>query len=431
MITASAALAVALAGCGGDDNAGAASARITYWAVSMSSSIEEADLLEPLLDTFTEETGVEVELEVVPWDGLWNRILTAVSSGQGPDVLDVGNTWSASLQATGGFVEFGEDAMEAIGGTDKFIPASLAATGADGLPPATIPLYGQAYGLYYNTQIFAEAGITEPPATWEELVDVGRRLTVDTDGDGDIDQWGLSILGGSAGVGSHLAFILGRQEGGTLFDDSGGPTFDSDEQVAAVRRYIDLMESDRIVSPSDAESTMTEALSKLADGRAAMAFGQATTRQALASLEFDDYGVTRIPGPADPPTGGSDIGSMVAGTNIAVMNSSEHVDEALSLVGFLTDEHAQVTLNEAYGTLPVIEGAYQDEAFDDDGLQTLGTNLRDFAEPFPQVPEVAQMETLVGGAVKELFAQAATGTVTEEDIRAALSEADSQMEAAG
>ncbi|WP_129667397.1 ABC transporter substrate-binding protein [Phytoactinopolyspora endophytica] len=435
-ISLSVALSAGLVGCGdadGDDeNAGSEGARITYWAVSMSSSITDDEaVLEPLLETFTEETGVEVDLEVVPWADLWNRILTAVSSGQGPDVLNTGNTWSASLQATGEFLEFDDEALEAIGGAGKFIETSLAATGAEGMPPATIPLYGQAYGLYYNTELFAEAGIDEPPSTWEEMVDIGQQLTQDTDGDGDTDQWGLSILAGNGGVGSHFAFILGRQHGGSLFDESGNPQFDSDEQVAAVRRYLDLMVTDQVVSPSNAEFTMTEAADQLAQGTAAMVFGQASTRRTLASLDFDDYGVARIPSPAELPEGGSDIGSMVAGTNIAVMDGSEHVDEALQLVGFLTDVDAQVELNRTYGTLPVIEEAYEHEAFDDHAIQTLSVNLRDHAEPFPQVPEVGQMETLVGGAVKELFAQAATGTVTDEDIRSALEEADRQMEAAG
>lgn len=425
---------VVLAACGNGESTRSQDVRITYWAVSMSSSISEDEaVLEPQLQAFTAETGVEVELEVVPWQDLWNRILTAVSSGEGPDVLNIGNTWSASLQATGAFVEFDADAMEAIGGAGKFIETSLASTGAPGLPPASLPLYGQSYGLYYNTDVFAEAGIAEPPSTWEELVDVGKQLTQDTDGDGEIDRWGLSLLAGNGGVGAHFSFILGRQNGGMLFDDSGAAQFDSDEQVAAVRRYLDLMATDKIVSPSDAEaSRTTDAVSEFVQGNAAMMFAQATGRQVLASFDFEDYAVTRIPSPEQLPAGGHDIGTMVAGTNITVMNTTEHRDEALQLVRFLTDVEAQVALNQAYGTLPVVEGAYADEAFNDETLQTLKTILRDHAEPFPQVPEVGQMETLVGGAMKELFAQvAATGTVTDDDIRAALEEADSQMEAAG
>lgn len=423
-------LGVALAGCGDTGGQAGEDVQLTYWATNMSSSIaaDEA-VLQPQLQEFTRQTGVDVELEVVPWDSLWNRILTSVSSGQGPDVLNIGNTWSASLQATEAFVEFDDDVMAVIGGTGRFVATSLAATGADGEPPVGVPLYGQAYGLYYNTQLFEDADIDQPPSTWEEFVDVGQQLTQDTDGDGEIDKWGVALLGGAAPVNAHFAFILGRQHGGALFDDSGAPQFDSDEQVAAVRRYLDLMATDRIASPANAEFTRTEAVTELAQGDAAMYFGQATARGILAALDFADYGIAPMPLPEELPDGGQPVRSMVAGINVTVMDHTDHRDEALELVEFLTGDEAQVALNEAYGTLPVVENAYEHEAFADEGLQTLRTVLRDDAEPFPQVPEIGQAETLVGGAMKELFAQAATGTVTDHDIRSALEDASSQLAA--
>lgn len=33
------------------------------------------------------------------------------------------------------------------------------------------------------------------PETWAELVDYAKKLTVDTDNDGEIDQWGMGIMG--------------------------------------------------------------------------------------------------------------------------------------------------------------------------------------------------------------------------------------------
>ena len=71
-------------------------------------------------------------------------------SGKGPDVLNIGNTWSASLQATGAFLPFTPSVMNHIGGSSRFLAGSLSATGAPGKPPAAVPLYSLAYGLYYN-----------------------------------------------------------------------------------------------------------------------------------------------------------------------------------------------------------------------------------------------------------------------------------------
>jgi multiple sugar transport system substrate-binding protein len=48
----------------------------------------------------------------------------------------------------------------------------------------------------------------------------------------------------------------------------------------------------------------------------------------------------------------------------------------------------------------------------------------------PQITKEGEMETIVGGAIKQLFAQAATGTVTDADIKAAMTRANQQMAAA-
>ncbi len=101
---------------------------------------------------------------MIGWNDLQTRIQTATTSGQGPDVLNIGNTWAASLQATGAFMPFDGDAMTAIGGKDKFV--------ADGAgdrrrrrasDPTSVPLYGLAYGLYYNKAMFAD-GRHQPAA---------------------------------------------------------------------------------------------------------------------------------------------------------------------------------------------------------------------------------------------------------------------------
>ncbi|WP_030171143.1 ABC transporter substrate-binding protein [Streptomyces sp. NRRL S-813] len=47
----------------------------------------------------------------------------------------------------------------------------------------TVPLLGDAYGLYYNKTAFAKAGIKAPPKTWSEFEADAKKLTI-PDGDG-------------------------------------------------------------------------------------------------------------------------------------------------------------------------------------------------------------------------------------------------------
>src|SRR3984957_20616904 len=83
-------------------NAGTgAAATITYWASDQGSSVtDDYTVLNPELAKFTKQTGIKVKVEGVGWADLLNRVTAATPSGQGPDVVNIGNTWSASLQAT-------------------------------------------------------------------------------------------------------------------------------------------------------------------------------------------------------------------------------------------------------------------------------------------------------------------------------------------
>lgn len=417
----SVALLAGLTSCGGDADADDAPA-LEFWAVNMGPTLEENEArLTTELAKFTDETGLEVDLEVIGWDVLFTRIMNAVASGQGPDVINVGNTWSATLQDTGAFLAFDDEAMAAIGGQDRFLAPTLTATGAPGQPPATIPYLGQAFGLFYNTELFAEAGIDAPPQTWAELVAAAKALT-------GPERWGVTLNGGGTVGNAHLAFLLGRQHGAELFGPEGEPRFDTPQTRAAVRTLIDLMDTDGVVSPSDAEqSGVTDSLAALANGRAAMVPYQSSGRGYLAAVGFEDYAVAPLPLVDPLPAGGAPVRGFVGGTNLAIFKDTDRRDDALELVRFLTSDEEQVVLNDTFETLPVVHGAYDDPAFADPVTAMFGEILGEHSETLPMVTTEGQMEQLLGGAVRDLWAKAATGEVTDADIASALAEAERQM----
>ncbi|GAB3444398.1 sugar ABC transporter substrate-binding protein [Streptomonospora sediminis] len=422
-------LVVALTACGSGGESGG-DQTLTYWASNQGASVEEdKKVLKPALDRFTEETGIEVELEVIPWSELYNRILTAVSSGDGPDVLNIGNTWAASLQETGAFVPYEGADLEAVGGKGRFVETSFATGGAEGEAPTSVPLYGLSYALFYNPTMFEEAGIEEPPKTWEEFVDTAKELTKDTDDDGEPDQYGFALEGGSERQNSHLAHILGLQNGGQLWKD-GGPTFSTPEQVEAVKMWVDLMAEEEVVDPGNAEfSDGTQAIGDFTDERAAMVIVQGSGRTTMAARDFDDYEVAQVP--MMDPLPGEPIQSHAAGINISVFNDTDNKEGALQLVNHLTSPEEQVYLSQEFQTLPVATKAYDDEALQTDSMDTFRTILTDHAAPMPLIPEEGQMETVLGESIAGLFADAATGSeVTEDDVRKAMEEAETQMDAA-
>ncbi|AUH44136.1 ABC transporter substrate-binding protein [Streptomyces sp. CMB-StM0423] len=423
------ALSVTAAACGGGSSTGSEGSNdkpdeLTYWASNQGTSLEhDKEVLTPEIEKFEKKTGIDVKLEVIPWDSLLDRILAATSSGQGPDVLNIGNTWSASLQASDGLLAWDDRTLDRIGGKDRFVPSALAAAGAEGQDPAAVPLYSLSYALYYNKQMFADAGIEEPPATWDDFVAVGKRLTKD-------GKYGVAVEGGNPVENSHHAFVFGKQHGADFFDAEGNPTFDTPEAVAAVKQYVDFLANDKIAAVGNAEYAQNQSIKDLATGKAGMLLWQAAGSSLKAhGMKPEEYGVAPVPMQSENPPEGQNVNSMVAGINIAVFKNTDNLDGALDFVKFMTSTEEQQILNETYGSIPPVKEAQEDEAFSTADLTVLREVLSTSSAPLPQVPDEAQFETLVGDAMKELFADAAAGDeVTTESVRKRLTEAQQQMQ---
>ncbi|MEU6530373.1 sugar ABC transporter substrate-binding protein [Streptomyces sp. NPDC046928] len=423
-------LALAATACGGGSSTDGGGSNdspktLTYWASNQGASIEvDKKVLQPELDKFEKETGIKVKLEVVPWSDLLNRILTATTSGQGPDVLNIGNTWSASLQATGALLPWDTAQFDKIGGKDRFVDSALGSTGAEGKDPAAVPLYSMAYALYYNKKAFADAGIAKPPATWDELVADGKKLT----GDG---KWALGVEGSNPSENIHHAVVFAKQHGADFFTADGKPDFTSDKAVAGVKQFVDLMAKDKVVAPGNAEYAQNQSVSDFAKGKTAMLLWQSASANLKSQgMSEDDYGIAPVPVQSGAPGTGTGVNSMVMGINMAVFKNTDNIDGATKFVKFMTSDAEQKVLNQAYSSIPPVKGAQADAAFNTPANAVLKDTLAKSAVAAPQVADESQFETAVGTAIKGLFADAAAGRkVTEDSVKAALEKAQQQMPA--
>ncbi|MEW2316154.1 ABC transporter substrate-binding protein [Streptomyces bauhiniae] len=423
-------LALAATACGGGtdsgDGAGGSSKTLTYWASNQGASVAvDKQVLQPELDKFEQQTGIKVKVEVVPWSDLLNRILTATTSGQGPDVLNIGNTWSASLQATGALLPWDTKNFAKIGGRDRFVDPALGSTGAEGKDPAAVPLYSMSYALYYNKQIFADAGIDGPPATWDELVADGAKIRAK----------GKSVLGAEGSNLSeniHHVFVFAKQHDADFFSADGKPDFTNPKVVDAVKQYVGLMAKDKVIPAGNAEYAQNQSVSDFAKGKQAMLLWQSAAANLKSQgMKDDAYGVAPVPVQKGTPGPGAQVNSMAAGINIAVFKDSHNLDGATEFVKFMTSDAEQKILNKAYSSIPPVKAAQADPAFDGPSTAVLKDTLAKSAAALPQVATESQFETAVGTAVKDLFADAAAGrAVTTASVKAKLEKAQQQMPAA-
>ncbi|MFD8424048.1 ABC transporter substrate-binding protein [Streptomyces sp. NPDC059466] len=419
-------LLTAATACGGGSSNGGSNdspKTLTYWASNQGASIEiDKKVLQPELDKFEKQSGIKVKVEVVPWSDLLNRILTATTSGQGPDVLNIGNTWSASLQATGALLPWDAKNFAKIGGKDRFVDSALGSTGAEGKDPAAVPLYSMAYALYYNKKSFADAGIAKPPATWDELVADGKKLSKG-------GKWGLGAEGSNVSENIHHVFVFAKQHGADFFTADGKADFTNDGVVAAVQQYVGLMAKDKIIAPGNAEYAQNQSVSDFAKGKNAMLLWQSASANLKSQgMSEDAYGIAPVPVQSGTPGTGTNVNSMVAGINLAVFKNSKNLDGAAKFVKFMTSDAEQKILNTAYSSIPPVKTAQGDAAFNTPSNAVLKDTLAKSAAALPQVADESQFETAVGTAVKELFAAAAAGhPVTTASVKAELEKAQQQM----
>lgn len=397
---------------------------INYWAsVEGTGPSQTTKTLTAEFKKFTQQTGVKVNMQVIPWSDLLQKILTSVTSGTGPDVMEIGNTWAPSLSASNGFLPFDSANMNAIGGKSKFAGSSLKVSGLPGKAPVSVPVYSEAYALFYNKADFKAAGISSPPKTWAQLIADGKKLT--TGG-----RYGIAIEGGSTSEAAHWAFLLGEQSGNPLYS-SGKWNFATSTEAKAVATYVNMVGSEKIANPSDAQNDSNVAESDFANNKAAMLVWQ-NPMSTLSQLGMkpSQYGSAAIPSFSAGATGTAGLQTFPAGINLAVPASTKHKAAALALVKFLTSPSAQVTINHTYGTFPPVLAAQHTPTFSTPVYKTLEAEYNDHAAPLPQVASESTMETDLGGAITKLIAQAATGTsLSTSQIQSALSSAQSQLNA--
>ncbi|MBI9046895.1 MAG: extracellular solute-binding protein [Anaerolineaceae bacterium] len=125
-------------------------------------------------------------------------------------------------------------------GEEKFIPGSLVY--ADDGSVYMMGYNGGAYGvLWVNTEMLEAAGL-DIPTNYEEVLAAAEAMTIDKDGDGEIDQFGIALPGSAhAATGYVLTDILYENCAG-FYDKQGNVIFDHPNTLTALEHYAALLE---------------------------------------------------------------------------------------------------------------------------------------------------------------------------------------------
>ncbi len=170
---------LALSGCagGGGGGAGGEGDTLRLWHYeSADSAMGKA--WEEAIAVFEEETGATVEFEEKSFEQIQKTASQVLDTDAAPDLMEFnkGNATAGFLASTGLISDI-SDAVEEYGWDDKLAPSvqTTAKYSEDGVMGGDtwygIPNYGEFVGVYYNLDMFEEAGL-EIPTTYDEFVDV-------------------------------------------------------------------------------------------------------------------------------------------------------------------------------------------------------------------------------------------------------------------
>ena len=236
------------------------------------------------------------------------KTLTAVRGGQPPQLSVILSVDMFTLIEEDAIIPF-EDVIttdEEKRWLDAFYPAFMDNSRTGGKTYG-IPFQRSTPVLYYNKEAFAEAGLDPetPPATWEEQVEFGKKLTK-RDADGNVTQWGLRIP--SSGFPYWLFQGLTTQNDVILANDAGNETnFDDPKVVEALQYLVDLSTKHEVMQPGIIEWGATP--KAFFEGQTAMMW---TTTGNLTNVRENapfDFGVAMLPAHKrrGAPTGGGNF----------------------------------------------------------------------------------------------------------------------------
>ncbi len=284
---------------------------LTHWGP------DQVKMLETAAEAFTADNpDITVTIQAVPFGNLLSTLRTQGASPDGPTITGIYDLWLPELVRDGLADKAPSDVASDV--KDNWPANFVDAASADG-EVFGVPNEVDLYQLNYNKALFEEAGIAEPPATWDELVADAEKLTK-SDG-GAISQQGIGFITswGSGAVHPFLS-LLASNGGSFLNDDGTASELDSPEAIETAKLYQQLVDqklTSAAMSTANANTTGPY-LDNFAGEKTAMLvmanWWESSLKDAMGD-KFDSVGTAPIPvGPS------GNVSSSIAYSWMTVVN---------------------------------------------------------------------------------------------------------------
>ena len=267
--------------------------------------------------------------------------------------------------------------------------------------------------IYYNKDMFQQAGLAFPQAswTWDDFVQTAVALTRDTDGDGVTDQYGLglepSLIRLVPFVWQAGAEIVDNRSSGSGQDEDSMPTrlmLDTPEALKAVQFFVDLSLKYHVV-PTAEEEAAEDSESRFINGRTAMFFNSRRGVPTYREIESFDWDVAGLP---------QDVkaASVLHSDAYCLPSASKNKDAAWTFIEFANSAEGQTIVAKTGRTVPSLVQVAESTAFLDPSARPASSQVFLDALPtiraLPVLPNWVDIEGIADEEIQRAFYGQAT-----------------------
>jgi multiple sugar transport system substrate-binding protein len=343
LLAAAAAAAAALlaAGCSSSASGGSSSDGVVHLSMLTGFTGPDEPSYQALIKEFNAtHPKIQVTMTVEPWATVGQKLPASWATGQGPDLAtpssDPGSIFNyiktnsvLDLSSTTGT---GASQIDAAA-----FPPSVKSAFTVGGKLYAVPANLATLVLYYNKDMFAKAGISEPPKTEAAFIADAKKLTVGSGG--KVTQYGLSLADNNT---IQMWPILQWMSGGGIIGANNCATINDPASVAALTQWSQLVSQDHI---SPVGQTGADADTLFSSGKAAMEINGPWAAAGYKSAGIN-LGIAEVPvGSAGPVTLASTVPLMIERT-------TAHAAQAEQFLAWYTSKTAQEKFSQISGFPP-------------------------------------------------------------------------------
>jgi len=237
-----------------------------------------------LAETYTKQTGVKVDLQVIDWNSIDQQVSTMLQNNQPPDVLNL-NAFAS--YAKDGLLHPAEDILSPKT-KDDFLDAFIRGGEFRGKLYG-FPILSSARAFFYNRALLAKAGLAGPPGTWDEFLQAARKIQ--------------ALGGGTIGYALPLGPEEAQAEWSIWMWNNGGEwksgdawAINSDRNVQTLSFLADLANKHKVTQVNPGKTNRTDGAFQLfKDGKVGMVMGFSPLAAQLDAEGKVDYGIGLMP----------------------------------------------------------------------------------------------------------------------------------------